>query len=137
MLSLRLLFLELLQDLLDFHLRNSIELRFENGIDLNFIELESLHQLLGRIGLAFAIANNADGFIERVENNLEAFENVNSFAELFELILKTALDRRKAKIKEVAENLFDSESLRARCAMRSWYQTGHVVGEILLQSGVF
>ena len=65
----------------DLEARQPIELQLEDGVGLLGVELEALHDLLRRVGLAVRLADDADDLVERVEDLLEALEDVDALLE--------------------------------------------------------
>ena len=120
------LLLQLVEDLLDFQLGDLVKLGIENGVGLDLVELERLHQLLGRVRLAVALADHADGPVERVEDDLEAFEDVDALAKLLQLELEAFANRLQAEIEEIAQDLLEAEPARLRLAVGVRHQAGQV-----------
>ena len=58
--------------------REAIELQLEDRVGLLGVELEALHDLLRRVGLAVRLADDPDDLVERVEDLLEALEHVDA-----------------------------------------------------------
>ncbi len=82
------LFLQFVEDLLDLHLGDLVQLSVKNGLGLHFIELERLAQLLAGVGLAGRFADQLDGLVEGVEDDAEAFEDVDPPPQLFQVELE-------------------------------------------------
>src|SRR5207253_4381613 len=91
------LLLQLVENLADFQLGDLVQLGVEDRDRLLLIELEGPLQLLGCVGLAVAVADDPDGPVERVEDDLEAFEDVDPLAELPQLVLEAAADGGEAE----------------------------------------
>ena len=62
----------------DLEPRQAVDLQLEDRVGLLGVELEPLHDLLGRVGLAVRLADDLDDLVERVEDLLEAFEDVDA-----------------------------------------------------------
>src|SRR5262249_30930472 len=95
-----LLLLQLVENSLDFHLGDAIELGVEDGRGLLVIELECFLELVGGVSLAFRFADEPDRSIEIVEDNLETGQDMDSPAKLFQLELETTPNRGEAEIEE-------------------------------------
>ena len=76
---------ELFEDVANLQLAQAIELGFEHGVGLELGKLESRDQLGGRVGLAVAVANDLDRLVEVLEDDREAFEDVDSREQVLEL----------------------------------------------------
>ena len=112
------LLLQLVEDLLDLHLGDLVELGVEDGVGLDLVELERLDQLLGGVRLAAALADQLDRLVQGVEDDAEPFEDVDALAQLFQLVLEAPPHRRQAEVEEVAQNLLQAE--RAAAAASSF-----------------
>ncbi len=128
--------LELVENLLNFQLGDLVELGVENRIDLDFIELERGHQLLGGIRLALALTDDADGAIEGVEDDLETLKDVNPLAKLLQLELEALAHRRQTKVEEIAQYFLEPEPARLRLAVGIGHQASQVDREVFLQCRV-
>ena len=67
-----------LQDVADLQLAQAVELGLEHGVGLDLGELEPRDQLGGGVGLAVAVADDLDRLVEVVEDDREAFEDVDA-----------------------------------------------------------
>ena len=105
------LLLELRADDEDLEACEAVDLQLEDRVGLLGVELESLHDFLGRIGLAVGLADDPDDLVERVEDRLEAFEDVDALLERRELVLEPLGDHIEAEMQEVPENLLQVEAL--------------------------
>src|SRR6476646_1063663 len=112
-LGLLLLFGELLLDHEDLEPGQAIELELEDGVDLLFVELEALHQLLRRVLLAFGLADDADDLVERVVDLGVALEDVDAPVELVEIEAEAPRDDLEAEVEEVAQAALEVEALGA------------------------
>ena len=74
----------------DLEPRQAIQLQLEDRVGLIGVELEALDDLLGGVGLAVRLADDADDLVERVEDLLEALEEVDPPRELLELVFEPA-----------------------------------------------
>ena len=101
------------------------------------VQLERLHQLHPGVGLAIRLADQLDGLVQGVEDDAEAFQDVDAPLELFQFVLEAALDRLEAEIEEVPQDRLEAQPLWLQLAVGGRHQTGHVVGEALLEGGVF
>jgi len=63
-------------------------------------QLEALHDLLRGVGLAVRLADDPDDLVERVEDGLEAFEDVDAPLERRQLVLEALGDDFKAKCRK-------------------------------------
>ena len=70
------LLLQLLEDVLDLELAQPVELRLEDGVGLDLGEPEPGDQLGRGVGLAVAVADDLDRLVEVLEDDREAFEDV-------------------------------------------------------------
>ena len=70
------LLLELLPDDQDLESRQAVDLQLENRVGLLGVEVEALDDLRGRVLLAFRLAHDLQDLVERVEDLLEALEDV-------------------------------------------------------------
>ena len=84
------LLLELVADDQDLEPRQAVDLQLEDGVGLLGVELEPLHDLLGGVGLAVRLADDADDLVERVEDLLEPLEDVDALLERRQLVLEAA-----------------------------------------------
>ena len=71
---------QLLLDDEDLEPRQPVDLQLEDRVGLLGVELEPLHDLLGRVRLAVGLADDLQDLVERVEDGLEAFEDVDARA---------------------------------------------------------
>ena len=74
------LLFELLADDEDLEAGEAIDLQLEDRVGLLRVELEPLHDLLRRVGLALGLADDLQDLVEGVEDLLEAFEDVDALA---------------------------------------------------------
>ena len=98
-------------------------------------------QLLGGVRLAVAFADQLDRLVQGVEDDAEAFQDVDAPPQLLQLELEAPPHRRQAEIEEVAQHLLEAEPpglRRPLLAVRvvDRHQAGQVEGEVLLQGGV-
>ena len=100
---------ELLQNIANFQLAEAVELRLQDGIRLELGKLESRDQLGGGVGLAVAVANDLDRLVEVLEDDREAFEDVDSGEQVLELELEPAGDDFQPKIEELLEDRLQIE----------------------------
>ena len=56
----------------------AVDLQLEDRVGLLGVELEPLDDLLRRVGLAFRLADDLQDLVERVEDLLEALEDVDA-----------------------------------------------------------
>ena len=99
------LLLELLADDEDLEPRQPVDLQLEDRVGLLGVELEPLHDLLRGVRLAVRLADDPDDLVERVEDLLEAFEDVDALLERGELVLEPPGDDLEAEVQEVPEHL--------------------------------
>jgi hypothetical protein len=137
-LGLLLLLRQLVHDLLDFHLRDLVELRVEDRADLLVVELEGRLQLLGRVRLAGALADDLDRAVQRVEDDREPFEDVDPLLQLPQLELEPPPHRGEAEVEEVPEHLLEVQPVPRHedLAARPRDERREVVGERALEVGV-
>ena len=69
---------ELLEDIANLQLAQAVELGLQHGVGLELGELEPRDQLGGRVGLAVAVADDLDRLVQVLEDDREAFEDVDS-----------------------------------------------------------
>ena len=131
-----LLLLQLVEDLLDLHLGDLVELRVEDRVGLLSSSLNALHQLLGRVRLAAALADDLDRLVEGVEDDLEAFEDVNAPPQLlaarYSNRRRTVARRKSRKCRRISLRLSPSFGTIV-VPSASGTRHGHVVREVLLQ----
>ena len=107
------LLLELVADDQDLEPGQAVDLQLEDRVGLLGVELEPLHDLLGGVRLAVRLPDDPDDLVERVEDLLEAFEEVDALLERRELVLEPPGDDLEAEVQEVPEDLLQIEPLRA------------------------
>ena len=129
-------FFQFLHDPINFQFGNSVQSHIEDRIDLDFINRKDFHQSLRGIGFALTAANDFQSFIEPIENNLEAFENVNSLEQLSQQVFETASDRLQAELQKVAEQFLQIDLSRFEIVVFIGNQTGRIEVEVQLQRGV-
>ena len=105
------LLLELLADDQDLEPRQAVDLQLEDGVGLLGVELEALHDLLGRVRLAVRLADDLDDLVERVEDRFEALEEVDALLERGQLVLEPPRDDLEPEVEEVPEDLLEVEPL--------------------------
>ena len=121
----------------DFETGEPVQLQLEDRVGLLRIEREALHDLLGRVGLAVRLADDLDDLVERVEDLLEAFEEVNAALQLLELVFETAGHHFQAEVEEVPEHALQVEALRpAHLGVLGGHEARQVDGERGLQRRV-
>ena len=113
------LLLELLPDDQDFEPRQPVDLQLEDGVGLLGVELEPRHDLLGGVGLAVGLADDADDLVERVEDHLEALEDVDALLERRQLVLEPPGDDLEPEVEEVPEDLLAGRAAPACRPRRS------------------
>ena len=131
------LLLQLLTDLVDLEPADPVEHHFENRVGLDLIEREGLEQFLGGVGFSAARADQLQGLVESIEEDLETLENVDAFSELFELEFEASPHGVEAKRVEVVEHFAESESAWHQRIALVGHECGGVVGDVLFQRGVF
>ena len=117
-------------------LRDAVELQLEDRVRLRLVERERLHQLLGGVLLAVAFADDLDGLVEAVEDDLEALEDVDPPFQLRQLELEPLPHGGKAEVEEVPQHLSERAAPWGQPAVLQRDQAGGVVGEVLLERGV-
>ena len=80
--------LELLSNQQNLEPRQAVDLQFEDRVGLFRIEIEPLDDLLRGIRLAFRLAHDLQNVVERIEDLLEALENVDAFLDRRQLVLQ-------------------------------------------------
>src|SRR5262249_30231837 len=103
---------ELVEDLLAFQPRQPLELHVEDGLRLGLRELEVRLEPLARLRRALRSANQLDHFVEVVERDPEAFEDVGARLGLPELELGPPADDLAAELDEVLDDLEEAQDLR-------------------------
>src|SRR5690606_20455536 len=91
-----------------------VELQLEDRVGLLGVELEALHDLLRRVLLPFRAADDRQDLVERVEDLLEPFEDVDAPLERREFVLEPARDDAEAEVEKVPEHLVEVEPLWPR-----------------------
>src|SRR5690606_33444016 len=137
--GLRLLVAKLVEDDLDLEARELVEAQIEDGIDLHAVELEALHELLGRILAPLRATNDPGRLVEGIEDDSEALEDVDPLAELLEIEAIAALDHDEAEIDEVREERLQVEARRCAGSSRANLdrnEARHIDVEVRLQRGV-
>src|SRR5690606_34371904 len=110
LLRLRLLVFEFLQDAIDLQRRDAVQRQFEDRIDLHLIKLlELLEQLLRRIRLSCTGAEQLEGLVEPVEDDREAFQNVDPLLEDLQFVLEPPADRLQSEVEKLTQNLVQGE----------------------------
>src|SRR5262249_9432767 len=102
---------QLLDDVVDFELRNAIQLQLQYRQRLLEIERKGLHQLRSGILLAVAGADDLQGPIKTVEDDLETLQNVQPPLELRQQILVPSTDRVEAKVEKAQQQFAQIGSL--------------------------
>ena len=131
-----LFFIQLFADVVDLQLADPIQHHFENRHRLNFVERELLHQLGGGVLFAVAAADDFDGSVEAVEDDREAFQDVDAAFELSQQILEPAADCLQAEVEEVFQHLDQIAARRSQRARFGRHETGRVVGEVRFERAV-
>ena len=103
---------QLFEDRVDLQLRDAIELQFQDRHRLRFVEREDVHQLVGGIALAGAVADDLQRLVEVVEDQRETFEDVNAVLKLPQLELEAPSDRLQAKGQEMPQHFGQSHPCR-------------------------
>ena len=89
----------------DFEFGQAVQLEFKDRFGLFGVQLlETLHDLGGGVGFAVAGADDLDDLIQGVENQREAFEDMDPFFQPRELVLQAAGDDFHAETQEVPED---------------------------------
>src|SRR4051812_29234179 len=98
---------------------------------------------------AGAFADDLQRFIQGVEDNAEAFKDVDSLAKLCEDVLITPTDGLQTEIEKVPQHLDEADAFRFEFDRRSLldvflmfdrlsrHQTSEVAGEVVLEFRVF
>ena len=105
------LLVELLLDDENLEPRQPVDLQLEDGVGLLGIEAEPLHDLLGRVLLAVRLPDDAQHFVEHVEDLLEPFEEVDALLQRLELVLEAARHHVEPEMEEVPEDRLQIEPL--------------------------
>ena len=77
--------------------------RRELGLRLLLVQPERLAEFLRRVRLPAALADDLDRLVERVEDDREAFEDVDPPLELPQLVLEPPADGDEPEVEEVLE----------------------------------
>src|SRR6185503_6837844 len=80
-----------------------VDLQLEDGIGLLGVELEPRHDLFGGVGLAVRFPDDFQNLVKRVENRLEAFEDVNALVQRLELELEPRADDFESEMQKLPE----------------------------------
>ena len=102
---------ELVLDDEDLEPRQSIQLELEDGVGLLRVQLEAFDDLVGGVGFAVRLADDADDLVERVEHLLEALEEMDALLQLRQLVLEPRGDHVQAEVEKVPEHLLQIEPL--------------------------
>ena len=105
---------QLVEDVLDLQLAQAVELRLEDRVGLELGEAEPRDQLGGGVGLAVAGADDPDRLVEVVEDDREAFEDVDPPEQVLQLVLEPAGDDLEPEVEEVLEDRSSGRAGRGR-----------------------
>ncbi len=134
--GLRPLFLELLEDAIDFQ----DEMRYKASSSTASVCSASSGKTFisfgPRVGFALAAANDLQGLLEPFEDDRETFENVNPPLELPQLVLEPPRDRFKAEVEEVPQQVLEADPCRDEGPVFVGDKARRVDGEILLEGRV-
>ena len=100
---------QLVEDVADLQLAQAVELGFQDRVGLELGEPEPRDQLGGRVGLAVAVADDLDRLVEVVEDDREAFEDVDPREQVLELEPQPAGDDLQPEVEEVLEDRLQVE----------------------------
>jgi len=103
---------QLVEYLLPLEAGQALELHVEDRLRLQLRQPELHHQPLARFGRALRSPNQLDYFVEMIERDLEAFEDVGPRLRLAQLELRAAADDLPPELDEVLDDLEDVEHLR-------------------------
>ena len=101
---------ELFLDDEDFEPRQAVDLQFEDRVGLLRVEIEALHDRLRRVRLAFRLADDAQDFVERVEDLGEAFEQMDAAFQRAELVFQPLGDDVEPEVQEVPQHFLQLEA---------------------------
>ena len=94
---------ELLTDDVDLQLREAVELQLQDRVGLNVTETKAGDDPLGGVLLTLAVADEDDALVQRIEDGLEAFEDMNSLQKLREVELEPAPHDIETEVQELPE----------------------------------
>ena len=103
---------QLVHDVADLQLAQAIELGLEHGVGLDLGEPEPRDQLGGGVGLAVAVADDPDRLVQVVEDDREAFEDVDAVEQVLQLEPQPAGDDLEPEVEEMLEDRLQVEPSR-------------------------
>ena len=125
------LLLQLLLDHQDFQPRQPVELELQDGVGLLGVQPEALHDLLGCVGLALRVTDQLQYLVERVEDLLEALEDVDALGQRGVLVGQPPRHHFQPEMQEVPEDLRQIEALGpADLRVLGRHQAGQVEREV-------
>ena len=121
----------------DLEARQPVDLEFEDRVGLLGVEAEGRDDLGGRVGLAIRLADDLEDPIERVEDLLEAFEDVDTPGNRRGLVFEAAVHDLHAEVQEVPQHRLQIEAFGpADVLLLGRNQTGEVDAEAHLERRV-
>ena len=105
---------ELVEDVVDLQLAEAVELGFQDGVGLGLGEPEPVDQLGRGVGLAVAVADDPDRLVEIVEDDREAFEDVDPLEQILQLEPQPARHDLQAEVEEMLEDPLQVEAAAGR-----------------------
>ena len=92
-------------NLVTLHICELSESHLHNCLCLNLVKTEALHQRCSCCGQILALSDNRDNLVDKVNRNLQAFQNMLSVLSFFEVILSTAADYILLELHIAAEHI--------------------------------
>ncbi len=95
---------QLVQDVANLQLAQAVELGLQDRVGLERRDLEPRHQLGGGVGLAVAGADDRDRLVQVLEDDREAFEDVDPLEQVPQLESQPPGDDLQAEVEELLED---------------------------------
>jgi hypothetical protein len=118
---------ELVENDLNLQTRELVQLQLQDRVGLLFVEAKTLDDLARGVRFPVGLADDANRFVQRIEDDREAFQDVDTPAQLRQLELEATPDDFLAKVEELAQDLQKVELHRPRhLAVLRRHEAGHV-----------
>ena len=95
---------QLVEDVVDLQLAQAVELGLEHRVGLDLGQPEPRDQLGGGVGLAVAVADDPDRLVQVVEDDREAFEDVDAVEQVRQLVPQPPGDDLEPEVEEMLED---------------------------------
>ena len=99
----------LLMQLVDTQARQLAQSHVDDGLRLQFVEIESFLEVALGVSRCLALADDVDHLVDIIHGNDESFKNVSSFLSLFQVVLRTADGHLMAMIDEIADTFAQAQ----------------------------